>query len=78
MPRNVSKGEMRADYAEPVDASEVHLLWQLPIDARVTSVVVRYVLVPNEVAMAELKAKIEKRKRHDAAVKAKAAEEVQP
>lgn len=61
----IGKGEVRIEYDVPRDPTDVHVLWELPYKARVTSVVVRYVQIPAEVVLAE-------RKRHDAAVKANA------
>ena len=66
------KGEVRAIFDEPTDPVKVDVLWQLPIGAKVTSVVVRYVTIPKQQAMAEIEESIRKRKRHDAAVKANA------
>lgn len=72
MGNTVSKGEVRADFDPPIDPTRVYTLYDLPISARVTSVVVRYVTIPRDQAMAELEKSIAARKRHDAAVKANA------
>ncbi|MBR0056533.1 MAG: hypothetical protein IJP66_04325 [Kiritimatiellae bacterium] len=61
----ISTGKVHVDFAEPVDPTSVHILWQLPLGALVTSVVVSYVIMPLDVVQ-------EKRRRHDAAVKANA------
>lgn len=66
------KGELRVDFDEPVPPSDVDVLWSLPYNARVSSVVVRYVQIPHDVARAELQARVAAAKRHDAAVKANA------
>ncbi len=66
------KGELRVDFDEPVLPSDVDVLWSLPYNARVSSVVVRYVQIPHDVARAELQARVAAAKRHAAAVKANA------
>ena len=68
----IGTGEVHFTFAEPKDPSDVQVRWQLPYNARVTSVVVRYVQIPHEVVLAERKAKCDSQKRHDAAVKANA------
>lgn len=68
----LSRGEVRANYDEPVDPTNVHVLWELPVRARVTSVTVRYVQIPLEVALAKREEEVKAAKRHAAAVKANA------
>lgn len=72
MAKTVTKGELRATFDEPMDPVKVEVLWQLPFGAKVTSVVVHYVTIPRQQALAEIDESIRKRKRHDAAVKANA------
>lgn len=72
MAKTVTKGELRATFDEPMDPVKVEVLWQLPFGAKVTSVVVRYVTIPRQQALAEINESIRKRKRHEAAVKANA------
>lgn len=64
-PKKISSGKVHVDFADPVDPSSVHVLWELPLGALVTSVVVNYVTMPLDFVQ-------EKRRRHDAAVKANA------
>ena len=63
--KKISSGKVHVDFADPVDPSSVHVLWELPLGALVTSVVVNYVTMPFDFVQ-------EKRRRHDAAVKANA------
>ncbi len=64
-PKKISSGKVHVDFAEPTDPTNVHVLWNLPIGSLVTSVVVNYVTMPLDFVH-------EKRRRHDAAVKANA------
>lgn len=66
--KKISSGKIHVDFAEPVEPTAVAVLWQLPVGALVTSVVVNYVTVPLDIVL-------EKLKRHDAAVKDNAAKE---
>ena len=68
----IGKGELRADFNPPIEATEVDTLYELPLSARVTSVIVHYVTLPRKQAMAELDKRLASIKRHDAAVKANA------
>ena len=63
--KKISSGKVHVDYAEPVDPGSVQILWQLPVGAMVTSVDVAYVTMPLDFVL-------EKRRRHDASVKANA------
>ena len=58
-----STGKVHVDFAEPTDPTSVHILWNLPLGAMVTSVVVNYVIMPLDFVQS---------RRHDAAVKANA------
>ena len=64
-PKKISRSKVHVDFAEPMDPSSVQILWQLPVGALVTSIDVNYVTMPLDFV-------IEKRRRHDAAVKANA------
>lgn len=64
-PKKIASGKVHVDYAEPVDPGSVQILWQLPVGVMVTSVDVAYVTMPLDFVL-------EKRRRHDAAVKANA------
>ncbi len=68
----VGKGELRDDFNPPLNPNDVHTLREMPLNARVTSVTVRYVTISHKEALAELDKAIAARKRHDAAVKANA------
>lgn len=70
--KRVGKGEIRDEFDPPMDPFAVHTLLDLPVTARVTSVVVRYVTIPEKQAMDELHKAIKAHKRHAAAVKANA------
>ena len=63
--KKISSGKVHVDFAEPTDPTSVHVLWNLPIGSLVTSVVVNYVIMPLDFVQ-------EKRRRHEAAVKANA------
>lgn len=63
--KKISTGKVHVDFAEPMDPGSVPILWQLPLGAMVTSVDVKYVTMPLDFVQ-------EKRRRHDAAVKANA------
>ena len=68
----VGKGEIRDDFNPPLNPNDVHTLYEMPLNARVTSVTVRYVTIPHEEALAELNKDIAADKRHFAAIKANA------
>ncbi len=68
----VGKGELRDDFNPPLNPNDVHTLREMPLNARVTSVTVRYVTIPHDEAMAELNKDIAADKRHFAAIKANA------
>ena len=68
----VGKGELRDDFNPPQKPFNVHTLREMPFNARVTSVTVRYVTIPHEEALAELNKDIAADKRHFAAIKANA------
>lgn len=61
--KKISTGKVHVDFAEPTDPTSVHVLWNLPLGAMVTSVVVKYVIMPLDFVQS---------RRHDAAVKANA------
>ena len=62
--KKISTGKVHVDFAEPEDPGSVQILWQLPLGAMVTSVVVNYVVMPLDYVQAQ--------RRHAAAVKANA------
>ena len=70
--KTIGKGELRDDFNPPQKPVNVNTLHELPLNARVTSVTVRYVTIPHDEAMAELKKDIAADKRHFAAIKANA------
>ena len=78
-PNKVGSGETRIEFDMPKDPFEIHPGLLLPSDARITSMVLRYIRVPREVidaerkkAHAEIEAEMKKLKRHEAAIKANA------
>ena len=68
----VGKGELHDDFNPPQKPLNVHTLHEMPLNARVTSVTVRYVTIPHEEALAELNKDIAAHRRHVAAIKANA------
>ena len=70
--KTIGKGEVRDDFDPPQKPVNVNTLYEMPLNARVTSVTVRYVTIPYDEARAELDKDIAADKRHFAAVKANA------
>ena len=78
-PTKVGSGEARIEFDIPKDPFDIHLFETVPGDARITSMVVRYIRVPREVidaerkkAHAKIEAELKKQMRHEAAIKANA------
>ena len=78
-PTKVGSGESRIEFDIPKDPFEVFPYQIVPYDAQITSMVVRYIRIPREVALAErekanaeLEVLQKKQKRHEAAIKANA------
>lgn len=78
-PTKVGSGESRIEFDIPKDPFDIHLFEIVPPDARIASMVIRYIRVPREVidaerknAHAEIQAEIKRLKRHEAAIKANA------
>ena len=63
MAKATQTSSLSVTFDAPTKPSDVSVLWQLPWDAKVTSIHVRYIQISDEAAAA---------KRHDAAVKANA------
>ena len=78
-PNKVGSGESRIVFDIPKDPFEIHLFEAVPYDARITSIVIRYIRMPREVIDADRKnardkieAELTRLKRHEAAIKANA------
>lgn len=78
-PNKVGSGESRIEFDIPKDPFEIHLFEAVPYDARIASIVIRYIRVPREVidadrkkAHAKIEAELKRQKRHEAAIKANA------